>query len=139
MKCPDKALSASLTLLLSVLPATAHEASQRPLQSCPNLALSNTVLADNLQEVEHVFRRLPEASRRNLQHLLRHAGFYEGADDGSWGPRTKCALAAIVGRFPEPMSGRDLADLFDYLLAGGLAGEYPGTPHPVRHPGLLPN
>lgn len=121
---------------LATWQAEAHDG-RHGSSNCPDLALSNSVLDGNMQGVERIFRQLPQASRRNLQHLLRHAGFYDGADDGDWGSKTDCALRVVVGRFAEPMSRHDLADLFDYLLSGGLVAEYPGTPHPVRHPGLV--
>ncbi|MXX88712.1 MAG: hypothetical protein F4213_03310 [Boseongicola sp. SB0677_bin_26] len=129
----------NILLVVAVLAASqaeAHEGSHGSA-ACPDLVLSNTVLDVNMRGVERMFRQLPEASRRNLQHLLRHAGFYQGIDDGAWGRKTDCALRVVVGRFAGPMTRHDLADLFDYLLSGGLAGEYPGTPHPVRHPGLI--
>ena len=61
---------------------------------CPYVALQQ-----NLDKVNETFHALPESTRMNLQHILRHAGLYDGPDDGIWGPRTDCAMRAVVGRF----------------------------------------
>lgn len=98
----------------------------------------HVVAADtNMQQIESVFRSMPQATRMNLQHVLRHAGLYEGRDDGVWGPRTSCAIEAVAARYPGEMQSKEVISFFEYMLDGGFVSDYPGTPDGRPHEGLL--
>ena len=62
--------------------------------SCPHEALPS-----NMSKVKQGFHTLPQSTRMNLQHVLRHAGLYNGRDDGIWGRKTECAMRAAVSHF----------------------------------------
>lgn len=91
----------------------------------------------NMQRIEKMFRSMPQATRMNLQHVLRHAGLYDGRDDGIWGAMTSCAVEAVAVRFDGPMTAQDLVAFYEYLLDGGFVSEYPGTPNDRPHRGVL--
>lgn len=95
------------------------------------------VSGQNMPRIEKMFRSMPQATRMNLQHVMRHAGLYEGRDDGIWGPRTSCAIKAVAARFDGPMTDRDLVAFYEYLLDGGFVSEYPGTPSDRPHRDVL--
>lgn len=91
----------------------------------------------NMARVERMFTSMPQSTRMNLQHILRHAGLYDGRDDGLWGAKTSCALEAVAARYPAPMDDKALVAFFEYLLDGGFVMDYPGTPNAVPHRGLI--
>lgn len=94
----------------------------------------------NMRRVEAVFRSMPQSTRMNLQHVLRHADLYDGRDDGIWGPKTECAMAPVVARYKGDFNDPGLVDFFEYMVDGGFVIDYPsvdGTPNPYPHAGLL--
>ncbi|MFX4299936.1 hypothetical protein [Pseudosulfitobacter pseudonitzschiae] len=137
---PRKTAMAVLALsLTSVTPAFAHGnhdvvASGAQIQSG---ICQFTAPEANMHRIEAMFRSMPEATRMNLQHVLRHAGLYAGSDDGIWGVNTSCAIEAVAARFDAVMTDQDLVQFFEYLLDGGFTAEYPGTPDNRPHRGVL--
>jgi hypothetical protein len=91
----------------------------------------------NMARIERMFKTMPEYTRMNLQHVLRHAELYDGRDDGVWGPKTSCALKAVATHYPAPMNDSALVAFFEYLLDGGFISDFPGTPNNVPHRGVL--
>ncbi len=94
----------------------------------------------NMRRVEAVFRSMPQSTRMNLQHVLRHADLYNGSDDGIWGPKTQCAMVPVVARYKGTMEDVALVGFFEYMVDGGFVIDYPsvdGTPNPYPHAGLL--
>lgn len=92
----------------------------------------------NLDRVAETFRAMPQSSRMNMQHILRHAGLYEGADDGIWGKGTECAMAHVLGDHERViMTDENLVKFFEYMLDGGFISEYSGTPNAIGHPGVI--
>jgi hypothetical protein len=94
----------------------------------------------NMQRVEAVFRSMPQSTRMNLQHVLRHADLYDGRDDGIWGPKTECAMAPVVAQYKGTMTNPALVGFFEYMVDGGFVIDYPsvdGTPNPYPHAGKL--
>ena len=106
-------------LVTGAVPAIAHDARNAPMPpmismvpdphvfpmmettrpgECPYIALQQ-----NMDKVRQTFDAMPQSTRMNLQHILRHAGLYDGRDDGLWGRRTDCAMRAIAGRFMSTM------------------------------------
>jgi len=136
-------LTIAAVISLGSLPAAAHKmpshggskgwvSAQPQKGACPY-----TAAEFNMVKVEKTFRAMPQSTRMNLQHMLRHAGLYTGSDDGIWGPKTECAMKAVVGRFKGAMRDEDMIAFFEYMLDGGFIQDYPGTPNPFPHPDTL--
>jgi hypothetical protein len=135
------ALSALITACLA-LPALAHEGAHpkqdhkltSPLQD----GACEAVISDHsLAMLEQSYRDMPQSTRMNLQHVMRHAGLYDGSDDGVWGPMTECAIASVASKFPGAMSDATMISFYEYMLSGGFISDYPGTPNPFPHQGVL--
>ncbi|MFG6572090.1 hypothetical protein ACGYLO_10835 [Sulfitobacter sp. 1A13353] len=138
------ALTAAAMAALTV-PAHAHGAHHTHIaKKAPAMTAAGVcdvaVSKANLQRVEAVFRSMPQSTRKNLQHVLRHADLYDGSDDGIWGPKTECAMAPVVARYNGMMDDAALVGFFEYMLDGGFVLDYPsvdGTPNPYPHRGML--
>ena len=118
-------LTTCALLVTGAAPAVAHEIDNHPVPGmtlmildphvfpmtetpgsgeCPYIALQR-----NMDKVRETFHNMSESARMNLQHILRHAGLHDGSDDGIWGPRTECAMRAVVGRFMTTMPNCNLS------------------------------
>lgn len=137
-----KPFAASLLALAALAaPAMAHDGPHSLYQKLPN-PLSGDHCAystetQNMERIEQTFRGMPQATRMNLQHVLRHTGLYAGRDDGIWGKMTECAIASVAARYPAKMDDKHLVWFFEYLVDGGFTEDYPGTPNPYPMPGVL--
>ena len=108
-----------------------------PVERFQNSGITKKMLDYNMKKIERAFRGMPQSSRMNMQHILRHAGLYNGRDDGLWGFRTSDALKPVIRRFGGYMTDREMIGFFEYMLDGGFVTEYSGTPHWIPHHGLL--
>jgi len=136
-------LAAAAALTLASLPASAHkmelaggkntwDSQQTMVNGCPYFTSEW-----NMAQIESTFRAMPQSSRMNIQHMMRHAGLYGGADDGIWGEKTACGISAIAGRLKGTMRDKDMISFFEYMLDGGFMHDYDGNPSPSRHIGIL--
>lgn len=134
---------AATAIVLSGTAVYAHDIAapakkaQMSVQQPINGECRNIAFAWNMNKIERTFRAMPQSTRKNIQHILRHADLYSGRDDGIWGPKTECAMSFVVGRFQGNMSDHDMIEFFEYMLDGGFIDEYPGTPNQNPHPGVL--
>ena len=116
-----------------------HVAKNAPVMTAAGVC-DMAVSEVNLRRVEAVFRSMPQSTRKNLQHVLRHADLYDGSDDGIWGPKTECAMVPVVARYQGVMDDAALVGFFEYMVDGGFVLDYPsvdGTPNPYPHRGML--
>jgi hypothetical protein len=136
-------LAALTALTLTSIPAVAHETHKRDMK--PTWQSQQVKVGScqffmsewNMQKIERTFRAMPQSTRMNLQHVLRHAGLYNGSDDGIWGTKTECAFKAVASRFHGEMTDADMIQFFEYMLDEGFVLDYPGTPNAFPHPGTL--
>lgn len=134
-------LSAVALMALS-LPAAAHKTKIDANKKWPEAQMINGEcqhLASeyNMAKIEMTYRAMPQSTRKNMQHVMRHAGLYTGTDDGIWGPKTACAIRAVIGHYSGHMTDGDTIEFFEYMLEGGFIDDYPGTPNPFPHLGIL--
>jgi hypothetical protein len=132
-------LTAALTAMVA-MPAAAHDSRAHTYSNNAKVTNENCAhLASpwNMQKVERTFRAMPQSTRMNLQHVLRHAELYGGASDGIWGVGTECAMRAVAGRYSGNMSDADMVAFYEYMLDGGFVADYPGTPSNIPHANTL--
>lgn len=132
----------TITLVALSLPAAAHKVKIDADKKWPEAKMINSEcqhLASeyNMAKIEKTFRAMPQSTRKNMQHVMRHAGLYKGSDDGIWGPKTDCAIRAVVGHYSGRMTDSDMIIFYEYMLEGGFIDDYPGTPNPFPHLGTL--
>lgn len=133
---------AKLTLLAMLFVAAQPAAAQET-----QIATHDTVVEDgtcahvtapgNIARIAETFRALPQSTRKNLQHVLLHAGLYFGDVDGLWGEQTQCGMIAVAHRFDGEMSDASLIGFYEYMLFGGFMLDYEGTPNGNPHLGAL--
>jgi hypothetical protein len=132
-------LAAALTAMVA-MPAAAHDSRAHSYSSTAKVTYENCVhlaSAWNMQKIERTFRAMPQSTRMNLQHVLRHAELYGGASDGAWGAGTSCAMKAVAKRFSGNMTDEEMVAFYEYMLDGGFVADYPGTPSDFPHANTL--
>jgi hypothetical protein len=118
--------------------ASAHEAKTHPTSLNWGKGVCHVQAnAETMAMIEAKFKSVPQSTRMNLQHMMRHAGLYTGMTDGIWGKKTDCAFKAVATRYPGAMTGKHLEQFFEYMLSGSFIKEYPGSPSASPHPGVL--
>ncbi len=93
------------------------------LLSLSGLAAFATMAIGQTDTLADAFAALDPAARRAAQEQLTAAGFYQGAIDGSFGPRTRSALINAAAFVKDNSYGRADYDLASPSQAGQFLTE----------------
>ena len=74
-------------------------------------AIPFAAIARDIPPLRAAFETLAPSARRSVQDELAIAGFYEGAIDGRYGPRTERGLIAAAAHLSENSGGRVRVDV----------------------------